>query len=127
MRHRVVLKYIELKAGHSDDGPAWIARVKVSKSGRTLYFNGRALKQHGRGNFVDLETHESFWVSGVKRDGNDRHSAGSGRILIEAAALDEYLSFTGQAALDSSRFGVTRDIRDTDPAAFVRIENEPLG
>ena len=128
MGHSVALKYIELKTGHSDDGPAWIARVKVSKSGRTIYFNGRALKQgsSGPGNFVDLETRESFWVSGVKRDGNDRHWAGSGKILVEAAAVDEYLSITGKTELDRSRFAVTQDIRETDPSTFVEIENKPL-
>ena len=33
-----MLKYIELKTGYSDDGPAWIGRVKMSRSGRTVYF-----------------------------------------------------------------------------------------
>jgi hypothetical protein len=123
-----VLKYIELKTGFNDNGPAWIARVKVSKSGRTIYFNGRALKQGsiGAGNFIDLETGESFWVSGVKRDGTDRHWAGSGKILVEAAALDEYLTLVGRTELDKSRFAVTHDIRQTDPSAFVALENKQL-
>jgi hypothetical protein len=123
-----MLKYIELKTGFNDNGPAWIARVKVSKSGRTIYFNGRALKQgsSGSGNFIDLETHESFWVSGVKRDGTDRHWAGSGKVLIEAAALEEYLAIVGRTELDRSKFAVTHDIRETDPSAFVALENKPL-
>jgi len=124
----VVLKYIELKTGFNDNGPAWIARVKLSKSGRTVYFNGRALKQGsiGAGNFIDLETGESFWVSGVKRDGTDRHWAGSGKILVEAAALEEYLALVGRTELDKSRFAVTHDICATDPSAFVELENKPL-
>jgi len=122
------LKYIELKTGYNDNGPAWIARVKRSKSGRTIYFNGRALKQGstGAGNFIDVETRESFWVSGIKRDGTDRHWAGSGKILIEAASLDEYLSIIARAELDKSRFAVTHDIRETNPSAFVEAENKPL-
>jgi len=36
-------RYIELKSSHSDDGPAWIGYATQSKSGRTLYFNGRGL------------------------------------------------------------------------------------
>jgi hypothetical protein len=40
-----MIRYIELKSGYHDDGPAWIARVLVSKSGRTVYFNGKALKR----------------------------------------------------------------------------------
>ena len=59
------------------NGPAWIARVKLSKSGRIVYFNGKALKRAIgggiSGNHVDLQTGEEYWVSGVKKDGLDRH------------------------------------------------------
>lgn len=30
-------RYIELKSGYNDDGPAWIGYVEFSKSGRTTY------------------------------------------------------------------------------------------
>jgi hypothetical protein len=60
-----VLRYIELKSGHSDNGPAWIGYVTSSKTGRTLYFNGQGLmKRKGQrrgesgGNYVDMETGE---------------------------------------------------------------------
>ncbi len=33
-----MFKFIELKSGYSDNGPAWIAHVKQSKSRRTVYF-----------------------------------------------------------------------------------------
>lgn len=76
------LRYIELKSGYSDNGPAWIAYVKESKSGRTLYFNGRGLMKlkgqrrgYSGGNYVDMETGESFWVSGVK-EGRARSALG---------------------------------------------------
>lgn len=39
--------HIELKSGHGDSGPAWITRAELSKSGRTVYCNGRALKSLG--------------------------------------------------------------------------------
>ncbi len=71
-----MLKYIELKSGYSDNGPAWIARVTLSRSGRTVYVNGKALKRASAGmisgNHFDLETGEEYWVSGIKRDGLDR-------------------------------------------------------
>jgi hypothetical protein len=124
-----MLRYIELKTGHHDDGPAWIGRVKLSKSGRTVYFDGRALKQGARGaagNFFDLRTGEVYWVSRVKRDGSDRHWAGSGKITIEAAAVQEYVSTIGASTLDRSRFVVSHDIRETDPRDFVDLENELL-
>jgi hypothetical protein len=123
-----LLKYIELKTGYHDNGPAWIGRVKTSKSGRTIYFNGRALKQgvKGPGNYIDVQTGEVFWVSGVKRNAEDRHWAGSGKVLVEAAAVEEYLAFVGGTELDETRFRVTHDIKDTDPADFVAFENRRI-
>ena len=38
------LKYIELKSGFGDTGLAWIGMAEFSKSGRTVYFNGKLLK-----------------------------------------------------------------------------------
>jgi len=125
-----VLRYIELKSGYSDNGPAWIAYVQQSKSGRTLYFNGRELmKLKGQrrgesgGNYIDMETGESFWVSGVKLNGQDRHWAGSGKVLIEAAALVEYLAMIGAKTLDTSRCEVTNSIRQTDIERLSRLAN----
>jgi hypothetical protein len=76
--------------------------------------------------YIELKTGEVFWVSGVKRNGEDRHWAGSGRVLIEAAAVEEYLNVVGRRELDKTRFAVTHDIRETDPADFVDLENRPL-
>lgn len=121
-----MLRYIELKTGHSDNGPAWIARVKLSKSKRTVYFNGRALHQAGRGCYFDLVSYEEYWVSGVKKDGTDRHWAGGGVVLIEASAVPEYLRVVGKAQLDTTRLKVIPDIPETDPAQFVALENARL-
>jgi len=38
-----MLKYIERKSGYRHNGSAWIGRVKLSRSGRAIYFKGRAL------------------------------------------------------------------------------------
>jgi hypothetical protein len=125
-----VLKYIELKSGFADNGPAWVARVATSRSGRTVYFNGRALKRTGKsgvaGNHRDLETGEEYWVSGVKKDGLDRHWAGTGKVSIEASAVAEYLATVSRATLDVSRFAIVPDLPPTDPARFAALENEPL-
>jgi len=125
-----MLKYIELKTGFADNGPAWIARVKLSKSGRTVYFNGHALKRAGGGlpggNHCDLATGETYWVSGLKKNGTDRHWAGSGRIAIETSAVPEYLCLTGQPVLDIGRFVVVPDFPEPDPAEFTGLENAPL-
>ena len=125
-----LLRYIELKSGHSDNGPAWIAYVEQSKTGRTLYFNGRGLvKLKGQrrgdsgGNYVDMETRESFWVSGVKKNGEDRHWAGSGKVLVEAAAVAEYLGTIRATTLDASRCEVTNSIRQTDIKRLSELAN----
>ncbi len=124
------LMYIELKTGHQDNGPAWIGRVKFSKSGHTVYFNGRALKRSGgqgvEGNHYDVETGEEYWVSGVKKAGSDRHSVGSGKIKIDVRVLEEYLAIVGRDQLDTSRFEVCTDIVDTDVEQFHQMENKRL-
>jgi hypothetical protein len=95
--------------------------MEQSQTGRTLYFNGRGLmKLKGQrrgesgGNYVDMETGESFWVSGVKTNGKDRHWAGSGKVLVEAAAVAEYLKTIKANTLDTSRCEVTNSIGQTD-------------
>jgi len=48
-----------------------------------------------------METGESFWVSGVKKNGKDRYWTGSRKVfLIEAAALSDYLKAIGAKTLD---------------------------
>jgi hypothetical protein len=86
-----VLRYIELKTGYADNGPAWIARVRLSRSGRALYFDGKLLKSARgggiAGNYFDAQTGDEYWVSGVKKDGHERHPSGSGKVAIEAGAV----------------------------------------
>src|SRR5688572_17591723 len=113
-----MLRYIELKSGYNDDGPAWIGRVRMSASGKTIYFNGHAFKRaeggYGSGNHFDLETRESYWISGVKKDGHDRHWAGKGKITIESSVVAEYLQLTGCSELDLQRFTVSDNIAPVD-------------
>jgi hypothetical protein len=125
-----MLRYIELKSGHADNGPAWIARVRLSKSGRTVYFGDKALKRMVgggiAGNYMDIESGDEYWVSGVKKKGLDRHWAGSGTIRIEAGAVAEYLRTTGARVLDAARFEVIMDPPEPVPARFVALENPKL-
>ncbi len=120
------IRYIELKTEQNDKGPAWIGRVQVSRSGRTVYFNGKAFKRSKRvigGNHYDIETGESYWISGIKMNGEDRHWAGSGKITIEAAVVDEYLRSIGEERLNPLRFLVSKVILSTDPNRFLEFEN----
>ena len=116
------IKYIELKSGYSDDGPAWIGKVKFSKSGKTVYFNGQAFKGNGHGYCFDIETKETYWITGIKKNGLNRHWAGKGKIMIDKNVVNDYLQITNSERLDLNRFELT-DIEETDIQRFVDIEN----
>lgn len=80
--HRVKnrIMSIEVKSGGLI-GPARIGRVTFSKTGRTIYYCGRSFRSlKGRGfkaSYHDVETGDSFWVSGPKRDCSDALYGGS--------------------------------------------------
>ena len=120
--------YIELKTGYGDSGPAWISNVTFSKSGETIYFNGKALKRaHGggiAGNYFDLESGDEYWVSGVKKEGTNRHWAGSGKIQIDVNAVGDFLQHIGEREVDPTQYTLCSDIQATDPQRFYEIENE---
>ena len=130
MSSRTKLLYIEDKTD-GDHGPAWIARVRLSKTGRTVYFDGRALLQIGgsgiRGNHICSETRTEYWVSGVKKNGGDRHSCGGGVIYVEESALEEYLELRGWTALPRQGYAVVDDLAPPDIEGFHARQNEPLG
>jgi hypothetical protein len=119
------IMYIELKTGYSDDGPAWIGIVEFSKSGRTAYFNGHAFKHAGKGHYGDIETGENYWISGVKKNGEDRHRFGKGKIQIDKAIVDDYLKLVDFDNLPTSKYEPI-EIAQTDKSIFVSIENEKL-
>ena len=125
-----MLRYIEQKTGHANNGPAWIARVKVSKSGRTVYFNGMALKRSRTpgisGSYYHLGTGDEYWITGVKKRGSNRHALGSGPVMIERGAVQEYLQTVGDTTLDPSRFKLVDDLPETEPSAFHETENRLL-
>ena len=96
------IMYVELTSGYDHDGPAWIARVSFSKTGKTVYFHGKTLRHVGGGsgnfNHVDIDTGEEYWLSGVKRSRQDRHWAGSGPVHIDDDAREEYSRILGSPA-----------------------------
>lgn len=102
------IMYVQLKTGHDlDRGPSWIAWVRFSKTWRTAYFHGRALRRWPGmvdANFYDVETGEHFWVSGPKRDRTDGRY---GRVLpeIDDDAREPYSEFLGGAQLPGREHG----------------------
>lgn len=97
--------YIELKSGCSDDGPAWIGQLQYSKTGQTVYFNNKGFQKYASisGNYIDVETGEEYWISGVKKNGEDRHWAGLGKVMIDRKIIDEYLTITVQKSIDDCK------------------------
>lgn len=118
------LKYIELKSGYSDDGPAWIAYVEFSKSKKMIYFDGKAIGCGSRGGH-DIETGELYWVSGVKKSSSNRHIWGKGIIQVEESAVQEYEELTGEVVKNNPKY-TTVKIEPTDKQKFNEILNEKL-
>ena len=106
MKSRLI--YVELKTGFSENGPAWIGMGYDSKTGRTTYFDGRTLtKAIGTsGNFMDIDSRDEYWVSGVKKNGMDRHHAGGGKIKIDRTVIKSYLTLRNLQELPMSQFEI---------------------
>ena len=89
MKSRIM--YVEFK-GEGLSGPGWITRVSFSKSGSSIYFRGRRLQTlRGAGykaNYRDTETGDWYWVSGPKKNGEDRLYGGV--VEIDEDVRDEY-------------------------------------
>jgi len=89
------IMYIEHKLG-GDTGPARIGRVSFSKTGRTVYYDGKSLQSlKGAGiygNYQDVDTGEEYWISGCKKDGSDRHRCArqSDPVWIDDDVREEY-------------------------------------
>ena len=85
------IKYIELKTDGLR-GIGKIARVSFSKSGKTIYYEGRKLSSlkgfAAKANYFDEETYEEFWISNPRMDGKD--SLFPAIIEIEEDVREEY-------------------------------------
>jgi len=118
------LIYVELKSGYADNGPAWIGKGFYSKSGKTIYFNGQAFKKFGKvGNYYDWETKDDYWISGVKKKDSNRHWAGSGKITIDEAVVEEFLELRGKSALSKQWYIVEKLNNEPDIEKFNEERN----
>lgn len=90
------IMYIEDKTGGLE-GEARIGRVYFSKSGKTLYYRGKkfqSLKGSGfKANYLDVETGDHYWISGPRKDRNDRLYGGSRGVEIDDDAREEYIAY----------------------------------
>lgn len=68
------LKYVERKTDGLH-GIGRVAHVEHSKTGKTLYFDGKTLVRLSgfalKANYFDKATFEEYWVSNPSQDGND--------------------------------------------------------
>lgn len=117
------LLYIESKA----DNSAYIVLEHRSKSGRTVYFNNKALKQNKgsgiEGNFYDLETGEEYWVSGPKKNMQD-HLYDLAAKYIQEEAVELYLKYIGFTSLPKG-YSLIK-LQGTDISRFAEMENSKV-
>ena len=87
------IMYIESKSDGLE-GEAVIGRVYFSKSGKTLYYNGlrfQSLKGAGfKANYFETESGDFYWISGTRKDQNDRLYGGNQGVLVDDDVRDEY-------------------------------------
>ncbi len=125
------LMFIEKSTGANHDGPAWICRPRFSKTGGTVYFNNKAFK-HGawlsqyHGNHFNLETGKGYWISGAKKNGEDRHYFGKGIVFVDRKVLEDYLAFRGIDKLDPQKYEVVDIVETKTPADFYHLNNAIL-
>lgn len=90
--------YVEDKSGGLE-GAARIGRVYFSKSGKSLYYCGRvfqSLKGSGfKANYFEVESGDHFWISGPRKDQNDRLYGGQNEVEIDADIAKEYYELIG--------------------------------
>ncbi|MFC7597521.1 hypothetical protein ACFQU3_19550 [Terrabacter sp. GCM10028922] len=110
MAERVM--YLQLKTGYNTDrGPAWIARVRFTRSWRTAYVYGRTLarvtgtaRANFDSNFCDVDTGETFWMCGPKRDRTDGRYT-SRQPLVDEDAREPYEAFLDGSPLPGRESG----------------------
>lgn len=85
--------YIESKA-NSLNGPARIGRVTFSKTGKSLYYKGDlfySLKGSGfKANYRSERTGGEYWISGPRRDGQDRLYISNIPVEIDEDVREQY-------------------------------------
>lgn len=90
------IMYVERKAG-SLEGKARIGRVYFSKTGKTLYYRGlqfRSLRGRGfKANYREIASGEEYWISGARRDRDDRLYGGSRGVVVAADVRSEYRNY----------------------------------
>jgi hypothetical protein len=92
------IMYIENKS-EGLEGSARIGRVYFSKSGKTIYYRGlsfQSLKGAGfKANYFEIASGDHYWISGPRKDQNDRLYGGNLGVEIDEDVLEEYRKYIG--------------------------------
>lgn len=128
MKKRIL--YVEQKNGSEGQNPAWIGKGAFSKSGRTIYFNDQAFKSLTgagiSGNYYNIETGDEYWISGVKKDQQDRHWSNSGVITIDQSVVSEYLGIIGASKLSFSKYKIVQFVEGNVVSRIEQLENQRM-
>ena len=122
--------YVELKTGYNDNGPAWIGTAFFSKTGATIYFNGSSFlkgERHSSGNYLEVLSGGSYWISGIKKKGTDRHWAGNGKIKIDKNVVAEYLEIVKLSKLPSNKYEIVELDNNPPVKEFYDSSNQKFG
>lgn len=88
------IMYIEDKSSGLIGG-ARIGRVYFSETKKTLYYRGmrfRSLRGSGfKSNFYEIESGNEYWISGPRKDRNDRLYGGNQGVSVDDDVREEYL------------------------------------
>lgn len=90
------MMYIEDKSSGLE-GEARIGRAYLSKSGKTFYYRGmkfQSLKGSGvKANYFEVESGDHYWISGPRKDQNDRLYGGNNGVEIDNDVYEEYRQY----------------------------------
>lgn len=82
--------------GNGLEGPARIGRVYFSKSGKSIYYKGKCFQTcAGRGykyTFFNIDSADNYWISGPRKDQNDRLYGGNRCVIIDDDIREEHLN-----------------------------------
>jgi len=85
----------------------------------------KKLKNPGiSGNYFDIETGEEYWISGIKKNGQDRHWAGGGKIMIEEEIIEDYLEMVEFNSIEQRYFNIININKKIDKSRFDKLEND---
>ena len=122
--------YVEQKSGTDGNNPAWIGKGTFSKSGRTIYFNDQAFQSLNgtgiAGNYFNIETGDEYWISGVKKNQQDRHWNDTGIIMIDESVVPEYLAIIATDKLSPSKYKVVRFAEGDVVSRIQQLENQKM-